>query len=628
MSGYAGQFLYIDLTSGLIEKKPLDMQFAKKYIGGLGFGARIYLDLIKDNPDVDPLSPENPFVLMTGPLTGLKMDGVARWTVGTRSPQTGFWGDANVGGFFGAYLKFAGYDGLVITGRAAKPSYIFINDDIVEIRDAAGYWGLDTYETNDRMTEDLKGQSKRAGQVVCIGPAGENQLRFASIINNKRHAAGRTGMGAVWGAKNLKAVYAAGSGTVSPARPEKLKELKNELKSVYEDSIYIAALTASGTPAHIDVGAISGDVPIKNWQMTEWEGFNEIGPVNIEERIFAGNKTCYGCSVACKKDAEVKDGPYKMAKGPSPEYETVVTFGSLCLNDNIESIAKANEICNRFGMDTITCGATIAFAIECFENGLITEADTNGLKLTWGNSEVIVAMTEKIAKKEGFGAILAEGSAKAAVKIGKNAADFLTTVKGLEAPMHDPRSAHGYGLAYGVSPRGACHEASLNFNVEGGAMYIPEIEALAMTLEDHSSENRAALNVACQDYGMFFSSCAVYCNLGAAPLNATQAVEMINHTTGFDYTLEEVIDIGKRVWYLKRGLSNLFGARAEDDRLPKRLMTLMDDGPTAGSLPDMDKMLAEFYALREFDGNGVPGKAVLEKVGLPDLASLLHDSTV
>ncbi len=627
MGGYAGQLLYIDLTSGLIEKKQLDMQFARQYIGGLGFGARIYLDLIKDKPDVDPLSPENPFVLMTGPLTGLKMDGVARWTVGTRSPQTGFWGDSNVGGFFGAYLKFAGYDGMVITGRAEKPSYIFINDDTVEIRDAGKYWGMDTYETNDLMTADLKSQSKRTGQVVCIGPAGENRLRFASIINNKRHAAGRTGMGAVWGAKNLKAIYAAGSGTVSPVHPEKLKELKNELKSIYEDSIYIAALQASGTPAHIDVGAISGDVPIKNWLMTEWEGFNEIGPVNIEEKIHAGHKTCYGCSVACKKDAEVKDGPFKMAKGPSPEYETVVSFGSLCLNDSIESIAKANEICNRCGMDTITCGATIAFAIECFENGLITEADTDGLKLNWGNSEAIVAMTEKIAKKEGFGAILAEGSAKAAKKIGKNATDFLTTVKGLEAPMHDPRSYHGYGLAYGVSPRGACHEASLNFAVEGGAMYIPEIEALVMPLDEMTSENRAELNVACQDYGMFFLSCAVYCNLGAAPLNATQAVAMINDVTGFDYTLEEVIDIGRRVWYLKRGLSNLFGAKADDDRLPKRLMTPMKDGPSAGSLPDMDKMLAEFYALRGFDDNGVPGKAVLEKVGLSDLAALLHDHT-
>jgi len=220
--------------------------------------------------------------------------------------------------------------------------------------------------------------------------------------------------------------------------------------------------------------------------------------------------------------------------------------------------------------------------------------------------------------------LLAEGSAKAALKIGKNASDFLTTVKGLEAPMHDPRGAHGYGLAYGVSPRGACHEASLDFNVEGGAQYIPEIEALAKDYEEFSSEERAQLNVACQDYGMFFSSCAVFCNLGATPLTATHAVSMVNYVTGFDYTLDEVINIGKRVWYLKRGLTNLFGARAKDDRLPKRLMTPMKEGPTEGSIPDMDKMLAEFYALRGFDENGIPLKNILESLDLSDLAALLN----
>ena len=625
MGGYAGQMLYVDLSAGRIEKKPLDMSFARETIGGLGFGTKIYLDMIKDNPDVDPFSPDNPFVVMTGPLTGFKMDGVARWTVGTRSPQTGYWGDANVGGFFGAFLKFAGYDGMVITGKAKNPSFIYIDDDTVEIRDASKYWGMDVYETNDRMVADLKAESRRSGQVLGIGPAGENCIGFASIINNKRHAAGRTGMGAVWGSKNLKAVYVSGTKKVQAAHPEHLQELRAELKVAYEDSIFIDALKASGTPAHIDVGVIGGDVPMKNWLLTDWEGIDEIGPGSIEEKLYAGQKTCYGCSIACKKEAKaIKDGPYKMAKGPSPEYETVISFGSMCLNDSIESVAKANDICNRYGIDTITCGATIAFAIECFENGLITEADTDGLKLTWGNSEAIVAMTEKIAKKEGFGAILAEGSAKAAEKIGKNAEDFLTTVKGLEAPMHDPRSAHGYALAYGISPRGACHEASLNFNVEGGAMFIPEIEALAQDLEEHSSENRAALNVACQDFGMFFSNCAVFCNLGAAPLNATQAVAMVNYVTGFDYTLDEVIEIGKRVWYLKRGLSNLFGARAEHDRLPKRLMTVMDEGPTEGSRPDMDLMLAEFYALRGFDENGIPTRETFEAVGLGDLAGLLH----
>jgi len=624
MGGYAGQILYIDLSSGNIDKKPLDMNFARENIGGLGFGTRIYLDLIKDNPVFDALSDANPFVLMTGPLTGFKMDGVARWTVGTKSPLTGFWGDANVGGYFGARLKVAGYDGVVITGKAAKPSYIFINDDFVEIRDAQKYWGKDIYETTDELSADLKSESTKPGQVVCIGPAGEQLINIASIINNKRHAAGRTGMGAVWGSKNLKAIYASGSGSLEISNLDKLKELKTELKTVYEESIFIDAMRACGTPAGIDIGIISGDIPIKNWQMTEWEDIDEIGPGAIEDKLYAGDKTCYGCSVACKKDAEVKDGQFKIEKGSSPEYETVCAFGTMCMNSNIESIAKANDICNRYGIDTITCGATIAFAIDCFENGLINETDTQGIKLTWGNSEAIVAMCEKIAKKEGFGALLAEGSAKAALKIGKNASDFLTTVKGLEAPMHDSRGAHGYGLAYGVSPRGACHEASLNFNVESGAQYIPEIEALSKDYEEFSSDGRAQLNVACQDYGMFFSSCAVFCNLGATPLTATHAISMVNYVTGFDYTLDEVINIGKRVWYLKRGLTNLFGARAKDDLLPKRLMTAMEVGPTEGSVPDMEKMLSEFYELRGFNKDGVPPKEVLEDVGLPKLAGLIY----
>ena len=624
MGGYAGQILYVNLTSGSIEKKPLDMDFARKYIGGLGFGAQIYLDLIKNQPvDFDPLSESNPFVLMTGPLTGMKMNGVARWTVCSKSPLTGFYGDSNTGGFFGAYLKFAGYDGIVITGKAASPSYLYINDGTVEIRSAEKYWGQDVYTVTDALKEDLKDDAQKAGQVLAIGPAGERMVRFASLINNKGHAAGRTGMGAVWGSKLLKAIYVNGTGKIEIAHPEAFNALRSELKELYAESIGIMALHSAGTATHMDVGIIGGDIPIKNWQQTEWEDIDAIGPSVIEEKIFAGHKTCFGCGVACKKSAEVKEGPFQMEKGPGPEYETIATFGSMCLNSSIESIAKANEICNRYGMDTITCGSTIAFAIDCFENGLITEKDTDGLSLTWGNSEAIVQLTEKIGRQEGFGAILSMGSEKAAEKIGGNARDFLTTVKGLEAPMHDPRGAHGYGLAYAVSPRGACHEASLTFEAEGGLIFIPEIPELSSDLPE-GSEDRAQLNVAAQDYGMFFSNCAVFCNLGGSPLNATQAIDMVNHVTGFDYTLDEILQIGRQLWYLKRGLTNLFGARAKDDRLPARLMTALEAGPTEGSIPDMDRMLAEFYELREFNADGIPEKQVLEKVGLNELAGLLH----
>lgn len=624
MGGYAGQILYIDLTSGDITKKPLDSNFARNNIGGLGFITKLYIDQIKKGPAPDPLSPENPFIIMTGPLTGIKLNGLARWAVGTRSPLTGFWGDSNTGGFFGSYLKFAGYDGMVITGRSEKPVYIYINNETVEIRDASPYWGLDVYETTDTMSEDLKPQVKKPGHVLCIGPAGENLIKFASIINHKGHACGRTGTGAVWGSKNLKAIYATGSNKIEPADPDRVKALREELKTVYEESIFIDAIHASGTPAHLDVGIIGGDIPIKNYSENQWEDIDDIGPSAIEEKIYAGDRTCYGCAVACKKNAEVKEGPFSIQKGPGPEYETVAAFGTMCLNKDIESIAKANDICNRYGMDTITCGSTIAFAIECFENGLIDESVTDGIKLNWGNAEAIVAMTEKIGRQQGFGAVLARGSAAAAKKIGKGAERFLTTVKGLEAPMHDPRGFHGYGLAYGVSPRGACHEASLTFEVEGGSMYVPEIDALAEDYEEHSSEGRAELNAAAEDYGMFFSNCAVFCNLGCVPLNATQTLGIVNAVTGFNYSLDEVLAIGKRIWYAKRGLTNLFGARAADDRLPERLMTPINDGPTEGSVPDMDKMLSEFYKLRGFNENGVPKKDVLESMGLIDLAAMLY----
>ena len=626
MSGYAGNLLYVDLTIGRIEVKPLDMGFARENIGGLGFGARVFLELIKDKPRFDALSADNPFILMTGPLTGCGMDATARWSVCSKSPLTGYWGDANVGGHFGARLKLAGYDGIVITGAAEQPVYLSINDQQVELRDAAAYWGQDVYTVTDALTRELRAQSPKPGQVLAIGPAGENGVRFANLINKKGHAAGRTGMGAVWGSKKLKAIHVAGTGKLDIAHPGKLKALRAELKKVYAESIYISSIQSAGTPAHLDVGIIAGDIPIKNWQMSDWEDFDALGPASIEEKIHAGDRTCYACTVACKKNAEVKEGPFKVKKGPGPEYETIAAFGTMCLNADIESVAKANEICNRYGMDTISCGATIAFAIDCFENGLLTRKETDGLELRWGNAAAIVAMTEKIGKNEGFGAILAEGSAKAAEAIGKGASQYLTTVKGLEAPMHDPRNAHGFGLAYGVSPRGACHEASLVFEVEGGAMYVPELPELADDLPE-GSEGRAELNVACQDYGMFFSHCAIFCNLGAAPLNATQAVGMLNHVTGFDYTLEEVLQIGRRLWYLKRGLTNLFGARAKDDRLPARLMTPLSEGPTEGSIPDMELMLKEFYKLRGLSEDGIPRETVLREQNLADLADLLYTRT-
>lgn len=624
MYGYAGKILSVDLTSGSIETTPLDENFARSHIGGIGFVTKFYLDLIRENPRFDALDAANPFIIMTGPLTGVKAHGVARWACGTKSPLTGLWADANVGGHFGALLKFAGYDGIIIRGASPEPISLTIADDRIELSSARQYWGKDIYETTDGMIADHAAESGRKGQVFAIGPAGENLVRFASIINDKSHCAGRAGMGAVWGAKRLKAIHVRGTGTIESAHPGRLETLKDELKEAYSESIFIDAIGNFGTATYMDVGIMSGDIPMKNWQQSEWDDFDDIGPLAYEEKILAGRKTCYGCGVACKREAEVTTGPFRFPRGPGPEYETVAAFGALCLNTDIESIARANDICNRYGMDTVTCGSTIAFAMECFEKGLITEEDTDGVRLTWGNAAAIVDLTEKIGRREGFGALLAEGSGRAAETIGGDARACLTTVKGMEAPMHDPRSYHSFGLAYAVSPRGACHTESPIFPIQSGGLYFPDIPELADEQDGMDSTGKAPFVIAGQDFGAFLTGCAIFCNLGISPLTASQAVAMVNHVTGFDYTIEEVTALGRRIWYLQRGLSNLFGARAVHDRLPPRLMTPLTDGPSAGSRPDMDLMLKEYYELRKFTDDGIPERKVLIALDLQDLADLLY----
>lgn len=622
--GYSGRVLHVDLTTGLHEAHPLDPKTAREYLGGGGLGARIYFDLVKRGPLPDPLSPDNPVVIMTGPLTGVKADAVARWTMSSRSPLTGLWGDSNVGGHFGAQLKFAGYDGLVLTGAAPSPVYLAIDDGRVEVRDAEDYWGADVYDVTDRLTDDLLGPDGKRGEVLAIGPAGERLVRFAAVGTRKRHWAGRTGLGAVWGSKRLKAVHVRGTGDVAIARPERFQAIRAELKTLYAEDLLIEALRAFGTIASIDLGALTGDVPYQNWRTGFWAGVDELSSVAYQEQLLSGNATCYACGVRCKREVSVTTGPYAGVAGPGPEYETLCVFGPLCLNADLASIAKANELCNRYGMDTMSCGSTIAYALECFETGLLDAEHRPGPPPRWGDAASIIELVDLIGRREGVGELLAEGSAAVAARLGHDAEDLLSTVKGLEAPMHDARSAHGLALAYAVSPRGACHNASLQYPIEPGGMFVPDIPALAVEVEERSSVGKAALNVATQDYGTFFAGCAVFCNLGARPLSAGQAMELVNSVTGADYTLDELLEVGRRVWFLKRGLSHAFGATAEHDRMPPRLLSALEHGPTAGSVPDMDLMLSEFYDLRGLDPDGLPRRETLQALGLDDLADLLR----
>ncbi len=617
--GYAGRILEVDLTSGKISNTSVDDETLRKFIGGSGLAAKLFLDRV--SPQVEPLSPRNTLFIMTGPLQGTNLPGAGRFNVSAKSPLTNIWGEGNCGGTFGPELKFAGWDGVIIEGASDKPVYLFIDDDKVEIRDASDLWGKDSYETTDMLTDKIGGGRKV--KVLAIGQAGENLVKYAAMIHDKADAIGRCGLGAVMGSKKLKAVVVRGTAKADVAMPEDYNKARRAALDVIKDSALAQSMHAMGTDGALPLGMMTGDVPSKNWSLGEnLEGSEALGGPAYSEQYLTGTHACYACPIACKRVVQVKEGPYKGKEQAGPEYETCCTFGTLIMNNDLAAVIKINEMCNRYGLDTISCGSTIAFAIDCFQNGLITEGDTEGIELSWGNMESVFKMVDKIARREGFGDILAEGTGAAAKKIGKNASDFAVEVKGLEAPMHDPRGLHGMGLAYAMSTRGACHLQHMDLFVEQGMTVYPEI-GLKEDYEGQTSEGKAEMTMISENLGMVLSS-AVFCVFVMACLKVNDLVEFLRTTTGFDYSLDELMECGERVWLLKRGLNNLMGVTAADDRLPKKILTPVNEGAAAGSVPDIELMLKEYYELRKFSANGYPSREKLEDVGLSDLARRLY----
>jgi len=619
--GYAGKILEVNLTSGKISRTSVDDETLRKFIGGSGLAAKLFLDRV--SPQVAPLSPQNTLFIMTGPLQGTNLPGAGRFNISAKSPLTNIWGEGNCGGTFGPELKFAGWDGIIIEGASDKPVYLFIDDDKVEIRDASDLWGKDSYETIDMVTDKIGGGRKV--KVLAIGQAGENLVKYAAIIHDKADAIGRCGLGAVMGFKKLKAIVVRGRGKADIAMPEDYNKARREALDVIKDSAVAQSLHSMGTDSSMPLGMMTGDVPSKNWSLGEnLEGSDALGGPTYSEKYLTRTHACYACPIACKRVVQVKEGPYKGEEQAGPEYETCCTFGTLIMNNDLAAVIKINEMCNRYGLDTISCGSTIAFAIDCFENGLITEDDTEGVKLTWGNVDGVIKMVEKIARREGFGDVLAEGSRGAAKKIGKNAADFAVEVKGLEAPMHDPRGFHGMGLAYAMSNRGACHLQHMDLFVEQGQDVYPEI-GLKEDYEGQTSEGKAEMTMISENLGMVCSS-AVLCVFGMACLKANDLVEFLRTTTGFGYSLDELMECGERVWLLKRGLNNLMGITAADDRLPRKILTPVNEGAAAGSVPDIESMRKEYYGLRKLNANGYPSREKLESIGLADLARKIYTS--
>lgn len=615
--GYAGKFLHINLTEASTEEFIIDDAVMKKHIGGSCLAAKLYLD--RYTIDLDPLAPESPLMIMTGPLVGSGFPGSSRFTISAKSPQTDIWGESACGGTFSPDLKRAGYEGIVIDGKASSPVYVSITDDSVQILDAAHLWGRDIYEVTDILKEKDK-----SFRVLAIGQAGENLVKIAAIGNDKGHFSGRTGLGAVMGSKYLKAIIVKGSKKVYKADEEKFKHFLKEAMQEAKDSFIADGLHQMGSDSNMDLGMVSGDIPIKNW--TVGQDFtlssNLSGPT-MKEKYLTRAHACSNCPVACKRVVKVEEGPFKTDEGPGPEYETCASFGTMMMNPDLTAVIKANELCNKYGMDTISCGSAIAMTMELFDKGTLTKEDLDGLDLSWGNMDSVMILIKKIALREGFGDVLAEGSVKAAGKIGKDAIDAVVAVKGLEAPMHDPRGFHGMGLAYMMSNRGACHLQHAVLATEQGMVYWSQLFDMKEDYVGTTSIGKAALVYNSENYGILGNSLSI-CHYLVYILKPETILGAFNAITGWNLNFGDLLKAGMRDWTLKRGFNNLLGITIKDDKLPKKLLTALGEGGAAGSVPDVELLLKEYYALRGLDERGYPKREILVDLGLDELENRLY----
>lgn len=618
MFGFTGKLLEVNLTSNEIKTVALEENFLRESLGGSGLGVLYLWDKI--NWKADALSEENILGFFNGPLTGSSLPGVPRFSVCAKSPLSGIWGESNCGGYFGPELKFAGYDGIVIYGKAEKLVYISIENDKVEIKDALFLKGKDTYETEDKLQE-LPGGKK--AKVACIGPAGENLVLFAGIFNDKGDTAGRAGLGAVMGSKNLKAIVVKGTNKYLVPDTEKFSKFRKSLSEKVMGHIAIDALKAYGTAGTMTILSFAGDVPVKYWELSEWdEGMNKINGLVMADTILVKTKSCFACPVSCKRVIEVKDGPFKTALGPGPEYETLGALGTLLYNSSQEAIAKANEICNKLGMDTISCGGVISFATYLYNEGIINKDITGGLDLSWGNAEDIIKLIEQIGKREGWGKILSLGIKKACEHLPAEAKKFAVEVKGMEMPMHDPRAYTAMALAYATSTRGACHMQSTTLNVEMGIGYYPEID-INGPIGPSICEGKGKITAQTQDIGAIINSIGL-CMHVAIPLNLTDIADMLNATTGLNYKPLEILKLGEKLWNLKRLINFACGNTAKDDYLPEKILKATQNGPTQGFELPFEAMLKEYYTARNFGEDGLPLKEKMEELGLENYREKLN----
>ncbi|HHW02584.1 MAG TPA: aldehyde ferredoxin oxidoreductase family protein [Thermoanaerobacterales bacterium] len=608
MKGYLGKLLDINLSNESYRVIELDTSFYEKYIGGRGLGARLLYDMLPAG--IDPLSHENIMLVLTGPLTGTIVPGAGKFVVVSKSPVSGGFLDSYSSGRIAVEIKFAGYDGLIIRSKASKPSYIFIEDEKVEIRDASDLWGQDTFATEE-MLQQLAG-GKEVG-TMCIGPAGENLVNFASINSDYYRQAARGGIGAVMGSKNLKAIAVRGTKGVRCADTEGLMELVLKHKEMLDKSPVVQNRIKYGTPSTLDITNEVGMLPTKNFQTGVFE---KARGVLDGEGVRSGviqSRGCYGCMIACSKITKVKEGEFKDALVEGPEYETVGLLGSNVGVDYLPAIIQANILCDRLGLDTISTGNVIGFAMECYERGLLPEKYTNGLQLNFGNYHAVLRLIEDIAYRRGFGDILARGVKGASEAIGGGSSYFAMHVKGLEFPAYDPRIGLGTALSYAVSPRGACHRRA----------WPPSIEVLGH-LEPYEIEGKAGAVKKLVDENSVFHSMLV-CDFPAkwVPLKVKDFAEYLTLAVGRRYSEKELWEAAERIETQIRLFNIREGLTRKDDTLPPRVFKdALLEGPTKGNVvapEQLEKLLDDYYELRGWEKDGTPKMETLVKLGLPNV---------
>jgi aldehyde:ferredoxin oxidoreductase len=599
MKGWVGKLLRVDLTKGEWKTEELDQNLAVKFIGGRGLGSKILSDEI--DPKVDPFSPNNRLIMATGPLTGTSASAAGRYMVITKAPLTGTIACSNSGGHFGAELKFAGFDLIVIEGRAKEPVYLYIEDGKVEIRDAKALWG----KTTNEATDQILSETDMDARVACIGPAGEKLVRYACIINDKHRAAGRSGVGAVMGSKNLKAVAVKGSGSVTVADKEAFRKATLDgFQKIKANPVTSEGLPAYGTCVLVNIINTSGAFPTRNFQEGVFSGAEKISGETIADEILVRNRACFACPIACGRVVKVKNPKYECFS-EGPEYESDWSLGGCCGVDNLDAIAKANDLCDILGIDPISAGVTIACGMELFEKGIISTKEV-GRSLNFGDADTMLEMIKAIGYREGFGDALAEGSYRLAEKFGHP--EYSMSVKKQEFPAYDGRAVQGMGLQYATSNRGACHVR--------GYMISAEVLGLPQKLDPFETEEKAGWDKAFQDLTAVVDSSGI-CLFNTFAIGAPEILEYLKAATGIEMTLEEMMKAGERIWNLERIFNLRAGLTGKDDRLPDRIVKdPMPSGPAKGKVSELDKMLPEYYELRGWDKEGQPTKARLKELGL------------